>query len=187
MPNRGYETLGTANQSIGVAHMQALSSFPENGTLNSVTIEIGIDSGDARVAVYVGGTDTDPTGATLVADLGLIGGTATGLVTINAAGQALTAAQRYWLAVKSDDGGNYRVRKTDATIGGHFAAAARQTTGEPAGEGTAWSATIGAGTVTNTGATFTWYLTYTASGGGGGSTSGHYANYYRRIVQGLAA
>jgi hypothetical protein len=172
MPNYGYTTAGTGNQTIGVAHLQALQAFPEAGTLDSVTVEIGVDAGDARVAVYAGGTannDTDPTGATLVVDLGLIGGTTTGLRTLLAGGQALTAGTRYWLAIKSDDAASYRTRKTDATIGGNFAAAVRQTTGEPAAEGTAWSATIGAGTVTNTAASFTWYLTYTAGGGGGGS------------------
>jgi hypothetical protein len=186
MPNYGYTTAGTANVTIGSAFLQALSSFPEAGTLDSVTVEIGIDAGDARVAVYAGGTsDTDPTGATLVVDLGLIGGTTTGLRTLTAGGQSLTAATRYWLGIKSDDAASYRARKTDTTIGGNFAAACRTTTGEAAAEGTPWSASIAAGTVTNTAATITWYMTYTASGGGGGTVSPYYSHYYTHIVRGM--
>jgi hypothetical protein len=185
MPNYGYTTAGTANQAISVAHMQALSSFPEAGTLDSVTVEVGIDAGAARVAVYAGGTsDTDPTNATLVVDLGLIGN-GTGNLTLTAGGQSLTAGTRYWLALKSNDGASWRARKTDATVGGNFAAAARQTTGESADETAAWSASIASGTVTNTGATLTWYMTYTASGGGGGTVSPYYSGYYKSIVLGL--
>ena len=166
MPDYGYTTPGSANGSINGAYYAAFI-MPENGTLDSISINVGIDSGAARFALFAGGTsNTDPTGATLVVDCGLIPN-GTDVRTFTASGQALTSGTRYWISWKSNDNASYRIRR-ELSLLGNFAAFAYTTTGETSDETVAYTSPVPSGTLASTGATYTAYITYTAGGGGGG-------------------
>lgn len=171
MPNLGYEIQGAQNGSIGGATLQAFI-MPENGTFDSMSMYVGLDFGAGRAALYAGGTsDTDPTGATLVEDLGLIPNGEGWQVMPSSGAHALTQGTRYWVAAKSNDDSAFRIARDPAPGGGvnalgDFADDSYRTTGEDADETVAWSSAIAAGTLTNQTNTYSWYITYTADGGG---------------------
>jgi hypothetical protein len=145
-------------------------NFPEDGTLDSVSIYISTWSAggeDVRLALYSGGASVDPNGASLVEDLGVIGSVSTGWRTVNSSTTpSLTSGTKYWLCFKSNAVSGLNVRQQLADPGSNdLTGGWANTTGVTTDETVAWPATIpGSG---NTGTTryFSIYLTYTAGGG----------------------
>lgn len=108
MPDIGYTAIGATASNMENSRFQAIT-MPENGVLDSISVHIAGDSRggaeNTRVALYVGGaSDTDPTGATLVEDLGILPGAGTtGWRTVTSSTTpSLTSGNRYWLAVKGN-------------------------------------------------------------------------------------
>jgi len=87
----------------GVAMFASMDALPLTGTLDSISIRRGTTAGTVqpRLALYKGGTVTDPTGATLVRDFGqLTGTTPSALETYTAGNEALTAGDILHVFIK---------------------------------------------------------------------------------------
>lgn len=169
MADLGYTSVGGTHAGIVSASLEPVTA-PENGTLDSISLYIYSDGEagdrDIRAALYVGGTsDSDPTGATLLEDLGVIGCDGTGSVwkTVNSStSPTFTTGQRLWVGIKSGavvHGGinlSYDVGSGGDWLGNCAIVTSAITS--PA-ETIAWDATIGSG-YTNGTRHYSLYLTY---------------------------
>lgn len=161
----------------GASFASVITSFPENGTLDSVHVHAsGYSTSapyDASVAVYQNSTlDTAMTGATLVFDSAEVdsgvwtplGSSNSAWRSIAAGGESLTGGQNLWIAIKGQFG--YYIANVATGSEGDLDLRI-QSHGEGDDETVAWSAT--AGTDIGTQATtlaIKAYVTYTATGGG---------------------
>lgn len=139
-------------------------------TLDSVSVDFSGSGQSLRVAVYSGGSLSDPVGATLVEDLGQI--TINGarqFWTVNSASNPSIAANApLWIAVKQGAGatGYWSTSSTDA---GDFQTARGRNNHTGQTNGTTVTAAFPStldGTASFTSAWYAWYLTYSTGGSG---------------------
>jgi hypothetical protein len=172
MPNQGWTGAGGSNTSVNGAYFECFI-MSADGVMADLNINVGVDGGagnTGRYAVYIGTTSsstTDPTGATLLEDFGLIPDGVNWQQTAASVTTTIPVNTRVWIAFKSNEGAAWRVRRELSTQG-DWSSSARTHSGVSADETAAFPATVPAGTATNTGAWFSAYLHHEAPAGGGG-------------------
>lgn len=103
MPDLGLRTLGPSTDSwSGVRGMVLTLPATSGMVLNSVTLGHAGGGVASRLAVYIGGTLTDPTGATLLEDLGQVSAPVEDWSTfVSPSSPSLPAGAILWLAVRN--------------------------------------------------------------------------------------
>lgn len=135
-------------------------------TLNSVSLDLSGSGQSIRVAVYTGGTLTNPTGATLVEDLGqlTINGARQFFTVNSASSPSLPQNATLWIAVKMGASGATGYWSTSSADAGDFQTARGRAdqTGQTNGTNVtlAFPSTLD-GTANFSPAWYPWYLTYT--------------------------
>ena len=177
MANIGKTEVGAGSANIFDARITPVIAS-EAGTVESMTIWVSNHFSQSetvyetfRLAVYVGGvSNTNPTGATLLEDLGpapLVAGPQVWGTAVSATNPTFSSGDRLWLGFKHY-AANTCGRNYDLSVAGdfqHFEHRGTAIDPNPA-QTIGWPSTIsGSGTVGS--AYPTLYLTYTPSGGGG--------------------
>ncbi len=157
---------------IGVNWTRAMSGvLPDTAdmVLDSVSIYVAAHSAQVRVAIYEGGSAANPAGASLLEDLGeTTGSTTAWLVLTSVTKPALSAEGRIWIAVKGNDDAFDVVYSTSSGDAGDFRSDVGrwQETDIPNDETVAYPDTWPANTGDFGAAWYSFYLTYSVSGGG---------------------
>lgn len=170
MPNLGYTVIGGSAANLVGHRLQALLA-PEDGQLDSISVYIPVDNrgGDEniRVALYSGGAgDSDPTGATLVEDLGVLPGAGTtGWRTVSSSiNPTFTVGTRLWLGIKTNSGYGLQYAYTTTAVQGNFVGSWIEDITINNDETVAWPSSV-PDSGTAEGSTVSFYLTYTATSG----------------------
>ena len=140
--------------------------------LDSVSIYCGIQhSGQVRVAVYQGGSSSDPAGASLLEDLGLTSGSVinTWQVLTSSTTPALASGGRIWIVVKCNDSAFGIVYSSNSADAGDFRSDVGRWNDDTisSAEDTAYPATWPANSGSFANYWYSFYLTYSISGAGG--------------------
>ena len=117
-----------------------------NPMLVGVAVHLGTGSGNIRLAVYQGGSLTDPSGASLIHDFGT--GTATnGWLTMTVSPTTLTSGAITWIAWKADDNTKNILFTTSGETSWDFQSVRGrfESTAENIDETASWSSTIPSG------------------------------------------
>ena len=132
------------------AHSRAMGGTPPNTdymVIDTISMYLGAQTGDVRLAVYTGGTEADPTSATLLWDAGTVNpmGTA-GWYSIGhpSGGVAWPKNTVTWLAWKRDTGVAVYYSNSTADAGDFQTARGRNVNGFSAIPGDAYPGTYGA-------------------------------------------
>lgn len=181
---------GSYSSNGSVLWITAIGTMPEDGTLDSVAawIQSSGASNNARLGIWIGGTsDTDPTGATLLADLGYLAastGSPGAWETWTASSESLTSGDRVWVGLmnqgscyiysapsgeEGDSSGSLRwiYNNGDAEVTSGFPASVDPVASSGSGVSALPLKAI---------------ITYTAGGGGGGGLSIPVANQHLRNI-----